>query len=105
MALLSFNFEHYSILNPKSYIPVKLSLKTDGFVTFACYFLLLNTMLPVSLFVNMEVIKLIQGKFIDCDIKIYDTKNNIPAKVSSCGLVEELGQINYLFTDKTGTLT
>ena len=36
---------------------------------------------------------------------MYDPKTNEPAKVNSSDLNEDLGQIEYLFSDKTGTLT
>jgi len=36
---------------------------------------------------------------------MFDTNNGIPAKVQASGLNEQLGQIDYIFTDKTGTLT
>ena len=36
---------------------------------------------------------------------MYDLKSNEPAKVNSSDLNEDLGQIEYLFSDKTGTLT
>lgn len=39
------------------------------------------------------------------DYLIFDQVKGYPAKVSNCVLMEELGQIHYLFTDKTGTLT
>ena len=36
---------------------------------------------------------------------MYDEKTDQPAKANSSDLNEDLGQIEYLFTDKTGTLT
>jgi phospholipid-translocating ATPase len=36
---------------------------------------------------------------------MYDEKLDQPAKVNSSDLNEDLGQIEYLFSDKTGTLT
>ena len=36
---------------------------------------------------------------------MYDAKTNQRAKVNSTDLNEDLGQIEYLFSDKTGTLT
>ncbi len=39
------------------------------------------------------------------DSKIYCLERDRPAKVSSTSIIEELGQINYIFSDKTGTLT
>ncbi len=36
---------------------------------------------------------------------MFDEKTNKGAKVNSADLCEDLGQVEYLFTDKTGTLT
>lgn len=43
--------------------------------------------------------------FIGWDINIYDTERNMPTRVQSSNLNEELGQISHIFSDKTGTLT
>lgn len=45
----------------------------------------------------MEMVKYIQGIFISWDINMYDRKNNIPAKVQTSTLNEELGQIHVKF--------
>jgi phospholipid-transporting ATPase len=39
------------------------------------------------------------------DVKMYCTERDKFAKVSSTSIIEELGQVNYIFSDKTGTLT
>lgn len=43
--------------------------------------------------------------FLEWDVKLYDEATNQPAKANSSDLNEDLGQIEYLFSDKTGTLT
>lgn len=39
------------------------------------------------------------------DTEIYDLEKDMPTKVQSSNLNEELGQVHYIFSDKTGTLT
>lgn len=60
---------------------------------------------PISLIVSLELVKFFQGMLIQYDITIYDEDKDIPAKVQSSNLNEELGMVNYIFSDKTGTLT
>uniref|UniRef100_A0A8C0L9W1 Phospholipid-transporting ATPase n=1 Tax=Canis lupus dingo TaxID=286419 RepID=A0A8C0L9W1_CANLU len=64
-----------------------------GFLNFWGYIIILNTMVPISLYVSVEVIRLGQSYFINWDLQITTTLN------------EQLGQIHYIFSDKTGTLT
>ena len=53
----------------------------------------------------MEMIKLFQGLLINYDYEIYDLFLDKPATCRESGLIEELGQIDFIFSDKTGTLT
>jgi len=51
------------------------------------------------------MVKFSQAAFMTYDIKMYDTSRDMPARVQSSNLNEELGQVEYVFSDKTGTLT
>ena len=53
----------------------------------------------------MEVIRLALSFLIGWDLKMYYDKTDTPAKARTTTLNEELGQIEYVFSDKTGTLT
>ena len=44
-------------------------------------------------------------KFINGDLEMYDAETDTPALARTSNLNEELGQIQYIFSDKTGTLT
>uniref|UniRef100_A0A8I3XAQ1 Phospholipid-transporting ATPase n=1 Tax=Callithrix jacchus TaxID=9483 RepID=A0A8I3XAQ1_CALJA len=77
----------------------------SGFLTFWSYIIILNTVVPISLYVSMEVIRLGHSYFINWDRKMYYSQKAIPAEARTTTLNEELGQIEYIFSDKTGTLT
>ncbi|GES94028.1 phospholipid-translocating ATPase [Rhizophagus clarus] len=71
----------------------------------AGFIILFNTMIPISLYVTMEVIKLAQAYFINNDMEMYHPETDTPAEARTSTINEELGQVSYLFSDKTGTLT
>ncbi|MFS8029338.1 putative P-type phospholipid transporter [Helianthus anomalus] len=67
---------------------------------------LYSPIIPISLYVSIEMIKFIQStKFINNDLRMYHSETNTPALARTSNLNEELGQVEYIFSDKTGTLT
>uniref|UniRef100_A0A8D2ME96 Phospholipid-transporting ATPase n=1 Tax=Zonotrichia albicollis TaxID=44394 RepID=A0A8D2ME96_ZONAL len=76
-----------------------------GFLTFWGYIIVLNTMVPISLYVSVEVIRFGQSYFINWDLQMYYPEKDTAAKARTTTLNEQLGQIQYIFSDKTGTLT
>ena len=77
-----------------------------GMVNFVTLFILYSTFIPISLYVSMEMIKFISVVyFINKDRAIYDPNSDTPALARTSNLNEELGQVQYVFSDKTGTLT
>ena len=85
------------------YLPFRLSV--DSILTFFTYLLLLNTMIPISLIITLELVKIIQGLFIGVDVEAYSFSRNKYITTNSVSLNEELGMVDYIFSDKTGTLT
>uniref|UniRef100_A0A4W6C7V4 Phospholipid-transporting ATPase n=1 Tax=Lates calcarifer TaxID=8187 RepID=A0A4W6C7V4_LATCA len=77
----------------------------SSFLSFWSYVIVLNTVVPISLYVSVEIIRLGNSFYIDWDRKMYYPKNDTPAQARTTTLNEELGQIKYIFSDKTGTLT
>jgi phospholipid-translocating ATPase len=76
-----------------------------GFLVFLSYVITLSTVVPISLYVSIEFVRLLQFKWIDWDIDMYYEPNSVPAEVRTTTLKEELGRIEYIFSHKTGTLT
>ncbi|XP_055841130.1 phospholipid-transporting ATPase IF [Episyrphus balteatus] len=69
------------------------------------FLILFNYLIPISLYVTIEMHRVIGGFFMEWDIDLYDEPTDQPCIVNTSNLNEELGQINILFSDKTGTLT
>jgi phospholipid-transporting ATPase len=62
-------------------------------------------LIPISLLVTLEMVKFIQGIFVSNDPKLMYAPTKTYVKVQTSTLNEELGQVEYIFSDKTGTLT
>ncbi|CAK1544710.1 unnamed protein product [Leptosia nina] len=77
----------------------------EGLLIFWTYIIVLQVMIPVSLYVTIEMTKLIQVYHIHQDVEMYDSVTNTRTECRALNITEELGQISYLFSDKTGTLT
>jgi len=76
-----------------------------GARNFAAFYILFSVMVPISLYVSMELVKVAQSLIIWWDIQMYDPISDTRALARTSNLNEELGQIKYIFSDKTGTLT
>jgi magnesium-transporting ATPase (P-type) len=75
----------------------------------ASYYLLFNQFIPLTLVVLLEMGKLHFTQNIESDADMYYEdhfiKNARGCSVQNLSIHEELGHINYIFSDKTGTLT
>ncbi|XP_040835824.1 phospholipid-transporting ATPase IB-like [Ochotona curzoniae] len=69
------------------------------------FIILYHNLIPISLLVTLEIVKLIQALFINWDEDMHYKVNDVYAVARTSNLNEELGQVKYLFSDKTGTLT
>ncbi|KAH6691431.1 phospholipid-translocating P-type ATPase [Plectosphaerella plurivora] len=68
------------------------------------YIIMFNTLIPLSLYISLEIIKVIQF-YLMGDVEMYDPVSNTPMVANTTTILEDLGQVNYVFSDKTGTLT
>lgn len=62
-------------------------------------------MIPLSLYVTLEMCKILQVYHIHHNLDLYDPLTNKRIECRALNITEELGQIQYIFSDKTGTLT
>uniref|UniRef100_A0A8C9MWK2 Phospholipid-transporting ATPase n=1 Tax=Serinus canaria TaxID=9135 RepID=A0A8C9MWK2_SERCA len=83
-----------------------LDLNSSNFgLNFLTFIILFNNLIPISLLVTLEVVKFIQAYFINWDIDMHYEPTDTAAMARTSNLNEELGQVKYIFSDKTGTLT
>uniref|UniRef100_A0A671VB25 Phospholipid-transporting ATPase n=1 Tax=Sparus aurata TaxID=8175 RepID=A0A671VB25_SPAAU len=76
-----------------------------AFTDFLAFMVLFNYIIPVSMYVTVEMQKFLGSYFIMWDDEMFDEELGERAMVNTSDLNEELGQVEYVFTDKTGTLT
>ena len=81
------------------------NIDLDSFIAFFSYILLIQTMIPISLIVTLEIVKTIQALFIYADIGGYSKIRDKFILPHNINLNEECGMVDYIFSDKTGTLT
>ncbi|CAM8958805.1 unnamed protein product [Rhodiola kirilowii] len=67
--------------------------------------LLCSIMIPISIKVSLDLMKSLYAKFIDWDQEMVDHETGIPSHALNTAISEDLGQVEYILTDKTGTLT
>jgi phospholipid-transporting ATPase len=97
-------YKTYVITN--TYLPgLQRSIVADGVIAYFSYMLLLQTMIPISLIISLELTKVAQGFFMAWDYEMYSHVRKQFVKPGSISLNEELGQVDFIFSDKTGTLT
>lgn len=67
--------------------------------------MLYGYLIPISLYVSIEIVKILQSIFINQDLHMYYEETDKPARARTSNLNEELGQVDTILSDKTGTLT
>lgn len=69
------------------------------------YLIMFNNVIPLAMYVSLEIVKLGQQLLIASDAEMYDEETDTPMRVNTNTILENLGQVGYLLSDKTGTLT
>ena len=101
---LHHDSNYLGYIYPENGGEVNLSI-LDIIITVGTWIILINNIVPISLLMTLEMVKYLQGIFISWDYHMYDLVNKQRPKVQTSTLNEELGQVKFIFTDKTGTLT
>eukprot|EP00743_Colponemidia_sp_Colp-15_P004221 GILK01004553.1.p1 GENE.GILK01004553.1~~GILK01004553.1.p1 ORF type:complete len:1297 (-),score=268.93 GILK01004553.1:216-4106(-) len=105
-AILSLIYKN-TLLENHWYAPA--TNDSNGFeyivVKYFTFMIIYSNLIPISLYVGLEVLKLVQGYLVSNDEKMYYEPSDGPTRARTSDLVEELGQVEFVFSDKTGTLT
>jgi phospholipid-translocating ATPase len=81
------------------------SAMPSSYLTIFTFATLYNNFVCISMYVSLEMVYLCQGYFLSNDLKLYDEDTDTPAECHSSGACADLGQVQYVLSDKTGTLT
>lgn len=79
--------------------------RINGIITWLFAILTFQDIVPISLYLTIEGVRACQALFIYFDKDIYYDKTDKATLPRSWNLSDDLGQIEYIFSDKTGTLT
>jgi phospholipid-translocating ATPase len=69
------------------------------------FIIMFNNVVPLALYISLEIVKVGQLLMLNSDIEMYDEETDTPARCNTNTILENLGQVGYIFSDKTGTLT
>ena len=89
--------ERHSWYLNNAYVPFKQIIV--GFL------IMFNNVIPLALYISLEIVKVGQMLMISGDVEMYDEETNMPMICNTNTILENLGQVSYVLSDKTGTLT
>ncbi|KAL4487095.1 hypothetical protein ABPG72_001547 [Tetrahymena utriculariae] len=92
----------YLVINKND---IESHLVVSFFIRIPMWILLLNPFVPISLMVTLEIVKYLQGQLLSKDKNFVNSLSDELVEVNSSNLTDQLGQVKYILTDKTGTLT
>jgi phospholipid-translocating ATPase len=77
----------------------------SGFITFWAAIIVFQNLVPISLYITLEIVRTLQAIFIYSDVEMYYEPIDQPCIPKTWNISDDVGQIEYIFSDKTGTLT
>ncbi|KAJ7581830.1 phospholipid-transporting ATPase 1 [Mycena floridula] len=77
----------------------------NALVTLISSLIVFQNIVPIALYISIEIVKTVQAYFISQDIDMYYEPYDTPCVPKTWNISDDLGQIEYVFSDKTGTLT
>nr|XP_061833572.1 phospholipid-transporting ATPase VA-like [Nerophis lumbriciformis] len=92
----------FDVLSPEG---TDLSPVLSAIYLFLTMIIVFQVLIPISLFVSIEIVKICQVYFIHQDVDLYDEETDSQLQCRALNITEDLGQMQYIFSDKTGTLT
>ncbi|OTB08256.1 hypothetical protein M426DRAFT_317370 [Hypoxylon sp. CI-4A] len=96
----------YIIWRPTERISWYISMATVEFKQIIIgYAIMFNNVIPLALYVTLEITRIGQMLLLNGDVEMYDEATDTPARCNTNTILENLGQVSYIFSDKTGTLT
>uniref|UniRef100_A0A6Q2WYZ3 Phospholipid-transporting ATPase n=1 Tax=Esox lucius TaxID=8010 RepID=A0A6Q2WYZ3_ESOLU len=92
----------FDVLSPEG---THMSPVLSAIYLFLTMIIVFQVLIPISLFVSIEIVKICQVYFIHQDLELYDEETDSHLQCRALNITEDLGQMQYIFSDKTGTLT
>ncbi|KAG1471951.1 hypothetical protein G6F56_001821 [Rhizopus delemar] len=77
----------------------------EGFIMFWTTLVIYQNIIPISLYISVQIVKTAAAYFIHTDLDMYNERLDLPCTPKTWNISDDLGQIEYIFSDKTGTLT
>lgn len=80
-------------------------LKDNPYMAILTFLIGYNNLIPISLYMTTDLVQALQAFIMESDESMYHKATESACKVRSSGLCEDLGQVDFVLSDKTGTLT
>jgi len=81
------------------------TMDNSVFLSFLTFMILYNNLIPLSLYMTVDLVRAFQAQLMERDSSMYHKGTDTSCVVRSSGLCEDLGQVEFVMSDKTGTLT